>query len=562
MTTVPVLWCSRHPEILARFYADQGFAEAVLAREIWTPPDALVFEHYEVRGDFPDVEGALVLINCRTHADRSDVQWFLEQLDRLEWSVVILCGDEEWVFPWRAVRQTERRRVWVMQPRPEHAECAGLIPGGWYPWTRDCLKDCEREADERPLDWFFGGQVTHVRRQQCAAALRKLPMHRSYLYETAGYLQGMAHDEYMSHLAAAKVVPCPSGPMTVDTARPLEAMEAGCVPVVDTTNAKGESYDYWSLVFGEGHPLRTISDWSTFPDVLAEELAAWPHNANRVSSFWQQWKRKIARQLDGDLRYVMRHPVGARTPDDLVTVVMTTSPAPLHPSTEHIAATVESVRAQLPLAEFVIVCDGVRPEQEHMRADYEEYVRRLMRLCEFEWRNVVPVVLDEWRHQANATRAAMHLVETPLILFVEHDTPLVGEIDWPGLCSLVLSGEANAVRLHQDEAIHPDHEAIMLDHKTRWMGDKVPVRRTVAWWQRPHIASARFYRERILEQFTRESRSMIEEPTYVAFSADVAAHGEAGWWDWRVWVYTPEGDMRRSGHLDSRGEEPKYEMWL
>lgn len=412
---------------------------------------------------------------------------------------------------------------------------------------------------EKTLDFFFGGQVTHVRRQECAAALRALP--GGHLHETAGYLQGMAHDEYMARLASAKVVPCPSGPMTVDTARPLEAMEAGCVPVVDTTNAKGESYDYWSLVFGDGHPLRTITDWSTFPSALAEELAAWPHNANRVSAFWQQWKRSVARQLDDDLRAVMGRPLGSDAPDDLVTVVMTTSPAPLHPSTEHIVATIDSVRAQLPTAEVVVVCDGVRPEQERRRADYEEYLRRLTWLCNWRWRNVVPVVLDEWRHQANATRAALELVDTPLVLFVEHDTPLVGEIDWPGLCGFVRSGEANVVRLHQDAAIHPDHESVMLDHETQWVSG-VPVRRSVAWWSRPHLASTWFYREKVMGLFAESSRSMIEEAAYAALSAGWDSDGEAGWWEWRVWVYTPEGDMRRSGHLDSRADEPKYEMWV
>jgi hypothetical protein len=54
---------------------------------------------------------------------------------------------------------------------------------------------------------------------------------------------------------------------------------------------------------------------------------------------------------------------------------------------------------------------------------------------------------------------------------------------------------------------------------------------------------------------------MIEEPNYEAFAADVARLGEPGWWEWREWIYTPEGDIRRSGHLDSRGDDPKYEMW-
>lgn len=266
------------------------------------------------------------------------------------------------------------------------------------------------------------------------------------------------------------------------------------------------------------------------------------------------------------------------TPDDLVTVLVTTSPAPLHPSTEHIEETIASVRAQLPLAEVIVVCDGVRPEQEDRRADYEEYQRRLMLLCEHSWASVLPVRMEEWGHQANAVRAGLDAVRTPLLLFVEHDTPLVGEIDWPALCALAMSGEANAIRFHFDVAIHADHEPGMVDHETRWWGGSdegtgyvsgdepfggLPVRRTKTWWQRPHVARADFYRSRVMPLFSPESRTMIEDLLYGVVSSDHLERGEAAWWDWRLWLYTPEHEvlgMKRSSHLDSRGDAPKFDM--
>lgn len=559
MTTVPVLWCSRHDDILARGYADQGLFEAILDRSVWRPQDPIVFEHLEVRGDFPDVDGALVVINCRTHASPEDVEWFTAQLDRLAWSVVILCGDEEWVFPWRKVTRTDRRRVWIMQARPEHAECDGFLPGGWYPNTPDHLKAAG--DPDREHDWFFGGQITHERRQQCAAVLRDLP--GGALVETTRYLEEVVpRPEYFRLMASAKVIPCPSGPYSVDCARAFEALEAGCVPVCDTVTAYAGEFDYWQLIFRTDPPFPRIQDWNTFPDILERTLAEGPATANRVFAFWQQHKRSLARQLDDDLRAAAGIEREHTSPDDTVTVIVTTSPAPLHPSTEHLERTIASIREQLPAAEIVIVADGVRPEQDARRADYELYVSRMLWLCNFEWTNVVPIVLDTWQHQANAARAALELVHTPQILFVEHDTPLVGPIDWRGLVQFVASGEANVVRLHQDVDIHPDHERIFLDHETVWRGAtyEVPVRRTTAWWQRPHLASTRFYREQVMPLIGRRARTMIEEVIYAVVAVACQVHGEAGWWDWRLWVYTPEPDMRRSGHLDSRGEEPKFEM--
>lgn len=258
------------------------------------------------------------------------------------------------------------------------------------------------------------------------------------------------------------------------------------------------------------------------------------------------------------------------TPDDLITVIVTTSPATLHPSTDHIEQTIESIRAQLPDAEIIIVCDGVRPEQEKLRAQYEEYQHALFWLTNFGWHNVVPLRLEDWAHQAGAVRAALELVTTPLVLVVEHDTPLKETpIDWAGICAFVQTGEANLVRFHHEAEILPDHEGLMIDHATRdaevWCGPEegyhdLPLRRTMAWWQRPHVASARFYRERVMPFFTPESRTMIEDPLYGKISTEYLEHGEAAWWDWRLWIYTPEGSMQRSWHLDSRGEEPKYPM--
>jgi hypothetical protein len=33
-----------------------------------------------------------------------------------------------------------------------------------------------------------------------------------------------------------------------------------------------------------------------------------------------------------------------------------------------------------------------------------------------------------------------------------------------------------------------------------------------------------------------------------------------GWYNWRLWIYTPEGNIKRSYHLDGRGGDPKFEM--
>ena len=552
---VPVLWCSRHDDILARGYADQGLS----SKRCSTAPSG----PHRMRSPSTTTRSAATSPTCPVrswsstavptpHSD--DVKWFTGQLDRLEWAVVLLCGDEEWVFPWQQVPETERRKVWVMQARPEHAHLSGFLPGGWYPGTPEHLRNAD--PSDRSLDWFFAGQVNHARRKACIDQLHQL--HGGILFTTPGYLrEAVSRAEYFELMAKAKVIPCPSGPYSVDCARTFEALESGCIPIADTVTAHAGAFDYWELLFREEPPFPRIANWPDFPALMESQLADWPHRSNRVFAWWQQWKRRITRQLDADIRAVAGAPVTSNAPDDLITVIVTTSPAPLHPSIDHIRQTIESIRSDLPTAEIVIACDGVRPEQCHRTADYQEYIRRLLWTCNTEWSNVVPLVLDEWQHQALATRAALELVETPLILFMEHDTPIVGDIDWAGLCRATLGPDVDLIRLHQDVAIHPDHESVM--HGGPLKVDTVTARRTAAWWQRPHLAKTSLYRDRVMPLFSDTSRTMIEDAIYPVVWVDFLVNG---WGDWKLWIYTPPGDdIRRSGHLDSRGEDPKYGMW-
>lgn len=554
----PVLWVSRHPDILARGYADQGLLEEILSRRTWTPPDAISFHHQEMRDDLdePIPDGAVVVLPARHHV--SDVDWFLDQLDRLRWSVIILSGDEEWSFPWRRVEETNRRRVWVMQPRPEHEGLSYLIPGGWYPGTRDLLRRCRDLAlATRGYDWMFMGQVTDAnpRREEFARIVRDVP--GGFLRATPGYLQGVAPQVYFQIMADSKVVACPSGPMTVDTARTLEALEAGCVPVSDLISGRGEVYDYWTLLFGEGHPLRSVSDWAGFRSVLREILeGGWVEESNRTFAFWQGWKRNTSLALDRHVREASGSQIiGEWSPDDVITVVIPSSPTPSDPDGDHLARTIDSIRANLPLAEIIVTFDGVRPEQEAMKASYQEAVRRSLWEFNHERRNVLPLVMDEWSHQAEMARLALERVETPLVLYVEHDTPLEGDIPWEDLCDFITSGRGNLVRFSHETTVLDAHAHLHGPVETH--GD-LPLRRSLVWWQRPHLASSGFYRNVLASFFSAGSRTMIEDRMHSVVEGTISDRGEEGWERFRLWLYSPPGSIKRSGHLDARGDQPKF----
>jgi len=235
-----------------------------------------------------------------------------------------------------------------------------------------------------------------------------------------------------------------------------------------------------------------------------------------------------------------------------VSVLISSSPIVSHPSTAIIEETVASIRYHLPDAPLFIMFDGVRPEQEHYREVYREYIQRVVSKAISEWGHARLFPHREFLHQAEMTRRTLESVTTPMILFCEHDTPLVDKpIDWKMLQDAILTyGATNHVRLHYDDQIHPEHEHMMC-------GKLTPnLIKCVQFHQRPHLANAQWYRELLATHFTENSRTFIEDVVYSPVSC-------APWESYKLTIYDPEGtgkNMKRSRDLNGRAGEQKYPM--
>lgn len=552
---IDVVWFTAEVGVSQRGYWDQGWLEAIFDRSMWRPAGALDgFRHHVGFEGLPiDTDGAVVVVPARWHLD--DVARLNKGLTRLHWAVVVLTGDEEDEFPRHRIEHPNVR-IWVQTPRPTKLHDYERAVGDMWPPL--CPKDLSLHSvpHRRDRDWFFAGQVTNPTRQECVDMLKHLKGGEFLGTDTFG--AGLDYDTYLAELAAAKVAPCPSGPFTPDTFRVFEALEAGCVPVVNEVAPNVGESGYWDMLFGEPPPFPVINSWWEFPRVLHEALDAWPLNANLISAWWQRYKRDLANRFEQDLHELSGQPRG-EVIDDQVTVIITTSPSPAHPDTSTIEVVVASVRERLPDAEIIIAADGVRAEQSKRAEMYEEYRRRLLWLTEHEWSNVLPIVFESHLHQANITRAALNEVRTPLVLFLEHDTPLVRDIPFAELGEIVLRDEVDLIRFHHETAIPVEHGYLMLDREPHEVG-KVPLVRTAQWSQRPHLAATEFYRSIVGEFFGTASRTMIEDVMHGVVSTYWREQGEAGWLRFRLAIYAPPGSIQRSTHLDARGDDPKFEM--
>lgn len=554
---IPVVWFSADPDQTPpRGYWDQAIVEDLLAGELWRTSDWPTFVHHEP--DVPDdLDGCVLVVPARHHADGPRLEGLLSALQRLSWCVLILTGDEEGVFP-RAALEHPRLRVWVQTAYPDGVQPQDRpLPNGYGPDTRRFLRVLRTEAHHRPLDWFFAGQVNTPGREELVDVLKKLP--DGHLQVTSGFLQGMPYPQYAALLASARLVPCPSGPFTPDTFRVAEALEAGCVPIVEIGSVNRGDYGYWPWVWPDA-PVPMVERWDELQGVL--DRVDWPGTNNAIWAWWRAQKRQMAMDLIEDLRAVGAPEGPAGTISGSITVLIPTSATPLDPSTDALEEVVRSIRERLPDAPIIVMCDGIRPELEHRSDAYQEYLHRVLWLAHHHWTNVLPLVADEHLHQSGLTRWALDLVDTPFVLFVEHDTPLVGgEVEWEGLCAALRSDAARVIRLHHEASVLPEHEELMLGPVEVVEG--VRLRRTMQWSQRPHLATADFYRWMLRTYFGHAARTMIEDSMHGVVSTTVRTYDMAGWTWFRLWMYTPEDPIgiKRSGHLDTRGDDPKAGCW-
>lgn len=561
---IDVVWMSLHADRPCRNYWDMALLDDMLK-------DERRYRHHEGY-DFSGMPGAIVVLPARYHS--KDVEQINDLIAPLEFVLFILVGDEGEMFPSQNLVHPNMV-IWQQSPHQHpHGNVDRYIPLGYSTGTREYLNGT-RSAEYMPTkDWFFAGQNTHVRRELCVNALKNASLEgRGELLETPGFTEGFERKDYFLRMTDTKTAPCPSGVVVLDTFRMYEALEAGALPIVDGIDPLGGSWGYWHFLFGEDPPFPVLREWEEVVGSINTAVGNYPVPQNRVFAWWQLKKYEMRQDLLEDLSSLDANAFwgGERNAtmvvNDNITVLIPTSPIESHPDTAIIEETIASVRHHLPDAEILIMIDGVRPEQEHRTDDYNEYVRRLLWKCNYDWHHVTPLLFDEFSHQTKMCRRALRhvrrgdLAGNAQILYVEHDAPLVidYEIEWVDLWAFLTTGKANTMRFHHESHVLDVHEHLMLDSEPVEVALNVFAKRTAQWSQRPHLARADFYDRVLAKYFSVDALAMIEDGLYGVLATGFQEGGKPAWNEFKSWLYHPvDGNIKRSYTTDGRGSEEKY----
>lgn len=504
---------------------------------------------YNWQIDFPEAEGIILIVPGQYYKDKTEE--ISNQLLQYKWVIGIVTGDEENLFNVNDITHMNIK-WWIQTPKIGNTFIDKRVFGVGYPPHFNKLKE-----QDRNLDVFLSAQNTHKRRKEAFAVLKSYGGFK-LIEQTQGFTQGMQPEEYAKNMARAKTAPAPSGVFSPDSFRLYEALEAHTVPIADDISPNYDSRGYWRTLFPNA-PFTILEEYADLKPYIRNLVAGYPTNANRITAWWINQKREMVNWVKEDIADLTDGKVKPKYKTD-VTAIVPISPIKSHPSTEIIDETIKSIRHHLPNSEIILMLDGVRPEQEDRREDYELFIQKILWKANHEYKNILPVIFEEHRHQVGMTRAVLDMIKTPLMLFVEQDTPLVIDepIEIENCENFLLSGNGDMIRFHHEAVIPKEHKHMILEGYFDYMTSRFI--RTCQWSQRPHLATVAFYRRILNTCFSEDAKSFIEDKMHGVCHETYLQDGKLGWEQYRLFIYAPiGGNIKRSYHTDGRAGEEKYD---
>ena len=254
-----------------------------------------IFDKYDVDQvrvtSIPNTDrGFVVVPGPQNLGHEEDINTQIQNLSRV---VLFITGDEEGKFDTSKINHPNAD-IWIQYPHEKHNNYNKLPIG-----VPQHLKNLAPKYPSKDNDLYFGGQITHSRRQQLAKAIQTMP--NALFKPTAGFAQGDKPIDYYRTLPSAKVAPVPSGAIVIDSFRFYEAIEMLCLPIADRIDPNGNYVEFYKNVFGYDIPVVHVSNWSELSSLVPKLLKEYPNNMHKLVAWWIKYKRDLGIKIMGQV---------------------------------------------------------------------------------------------------------------------------------------------------------------------------------------------------------------------------------------------------------------------
>jgi hypothetical protein len=151
-----------------------------------------------------------------------------------------------------------------------------------------------KPAGQRKHVWSFAGDMKKYTRGEMLAAMGEVAPGFTHLTEGFNTRDCLAIDDYRALLDETIFVPCPGGWSNLETFRVYEALEAGCIPIVE----QRPGFDYFMHLLGS-HPIPTITRWAEAIDLVRhmhkEDRIA--HTQDICIAWWRDYKSRLEERV-------------------------------------------------------------------------------------------------------------------------------------------------------------------------------------------------------------------------------------------------------------------------
>jgi hypothetical protein len=273
---------------------------------IWTQPQSSLREAQWIRWLFADFEtvehvaptleifadNSIYVLSSNRHPLSTLPHWFFERLQRVQGKGLFHLSDEWFSGGYQVYSNFD----FVLR---NYYSSLFITPGikslPLGPASNMMNGACTRRTSGRDVIWSFAGQKTALRMKMFDEFKNLRPNECHFFNSRSQEKPPLGQDALASLLCHTIFAPCPMGNVVLETFRVYEALEMGCIPLVE----RRKWMPYYDLLL-PGHPLPTFSNWRSarhFVEALLTDRTELTARQNNIAQWWREFKMMLRKDV-------------------------------------------------------------------------------------------------------------------------------------------------------------------------------------------------------------------------------------------------------------------------